>query len=342
MDPSVSRVTIIMPVHNGERYLAPAMESMLGQTYADFEFLILDDGSTDGTAEVLQQFARRDARITIFTRHRLGLTKALNELLAAATGEYVARMDADDISLPGRLATEVAYLDEHPDVGLVSGNYFVIDQRGHVGATPGLSREFVGAQVEWALYWENPIVHPSVMFRTALVRACGGYPEGHSHYADDYALWFTVAAATRIAVLHEPLLHLRKHDQNVTVVQHAGHLDDIIGTAQAALAARIGYEPSNRSVRIAKNWPVGTAYSRSDLDDALHLILSAYRQLLRADYVDARELDFVDADLRSRLLQVIDTYSALTSISTPRLSLVLARRIASRLRRAAQIGTKAS
>jgi glycosyltransferase involved in cell wall biosynthesis len=337
-----------MPAYNAERYLAPAVESVLAQSFADFELFILDDGSSDGTGAILAQFARRDSRIRVFTRSHVGLTRALNEMLAAANGEYVARMDADDVCLPKRLAVEVAYLDAHTEVGLVSGNYFIIDAAGKVVGGLGRSQGLTGAQVEWALYWENPIVHPSVMFRTALVRECGGYPEGHLHYADDYHLWFTLLALTKIVVLHEPLLLLRKHDQNVTSAPNGGHLEDVIRTAQTALAARIGYQPSDHSVRIARQSPADGIYSRADLDAGLRLLLSAHEGLVRRGQIAARELEFVDADLRTRILGLIDLYAegmspgGLATLSAGQLSRILAHKIARGLRRRlARFGLKA-
>ena len=124
------KVSVIMPAYNSEKYVGEAIESILKQTFADFELIVLNDGSTDKTPDIIKKYAQKDKRIKFIDNSKnQGFIKSLNQCLDVATGEYIAKMDSDDISLPNRLEKQVKYLDEHPDVGLVGGSYQVFGQR---------------------------------------------------------------------------------------------------------------------------------------------------------------------------------------------------------------------
>src|SRR5512135_1833139 len=123
-------ISVCMPVYNAERYIARAVESILGQTFGDFEFLILDDGSTDGSLEILRRYANHDPRIRLTSRPNKGLPPSLNELVDQARGEFIARMDADDVALPERFARQVEYLRAHPDCVLVGSRVQLVDPEG--------------------------------------------------------------------------------------------------------------------------------------------------------------------------------------------------------------------
>ncbi len=134
--PAVARdaapvVSVLMPTYNGERFLRPAIESILNQTFRDFELIVIDDGSRDQTAEILREFAARDNRILVLTNERnLGIAAATNRGLAAARGEFVALQDHDDISLPHRIQTELEFLHSHPEIALVGSAATLIDENG--------------------------------------------------------------------------------------------------------------------------------------------------------------------------------------------------------------------
>ena len=123
-------ISVCMAVYNAERYVAEAVESILNQTFGDFEFLILDDGSTDGSLDILRRYAERDPRIRLTSRPNQGLVASLNELVDQARGEFIARMDADDVSLPERFQREVDYLRDHPECVLVGSRVRLIDPDG--------------------------------------------------------------------------------------------------------------------------------------------------------------------------------------------------------------------
>ncbi len=127
---SAPTVSVLMPVYNGERYLRPAIESILAQTFTDFEFVIIDDGSNDTSPSILRQYADRDPRVKLFLREHRGVPDTLNEAFATSRGKYLARMDCDDVALPERFARQVALLDADPAVVCAGGYFQLIDGRG--------------------------------------------------------------------------------------------------------------------------------------------------------------------------------------------------------------------
>ncbi len=207
---SVPSVSVLMPTYHAERYVAEAIESILAQTFTDFEFLILDDGSTDGSAAILRRYAERDGRIRPFSRPNTGLVGALNELLSLARGELIARMDADDIALSDRIERQVAYLKEHPECVMVGSRVVLIDPEGSEITVMGqaLSHEQI---VEDFLANKGQIVyHPAVMFRRQVVMDLGGY-RAEMVEAEDLDLFLRLAEVGRIVNLPEPLLKYRDH-----------------------------------------------------------------------------------------------------------------------------------
>jgi hypothetical protein len=199
------RVTVLMTVFNGERHLGEAVDSVLGQSFDDFELLIVDDASTDGTSAILG--ALTDPRVRVVPNaQNLGLTRSLNRGLALARGDLIARHDADDVSEPERLARQVAFLDAHPDAALVGSCYRKIDDSGAPLGDRALPLDH--DRIRWALHFYCPFIHSAVVFRADVIQALGGYDETFV-YAQDYDLWSRVAAAHRVANLAEMLVRYR-------------------------------------------------------------------------------------------------------------------------------------
>jgi glycosyltransferase involved in cell wall biosynthesis len=181
-----------MSVYNSEAYLSEAIESILNQTYTNFEFLIIDDNSWDGSYEILKNFAGKDSRILLFkNEENKGLTKNLNFLLKKAKGKYIARMDADDISLPVRFEKQVNFLENHPEVDIVGNFSLNINEKD----------ENIGVRKVPVTHYEitkllpklNPMSHPTVMYRKNSIVKVGGYDE-RFHTSQDYNLWFKAQA----------------------------------------------------------------------------------------------------------------------------------------------------
>jgi glycosyltransferase involved in cell wall biosynthesis len=209
--PNPPTVSVLLPVYNAERYLREAIGSILTQTFADFELIAVDDGSTDRSPAILSDLAARDPRIRIITRPNGGIASALNDGLAAATGEFIARMDADDISLPQRFERQVEYLRAHPDCVLLGSRVLLVDpfdtplyESNHGPDHEEIERLFLGGE-GWA------VVHPAAMMRTAAMRSAGGYRTEYVPIEDLDLFLRLLEPGGRAANLPDVLLHYRQH-----------------------------------------------------------------------------------------------------------------------------------
>ncbi len=203
------RVSVILPVRNGGGYLVGAVESILSQTFRDFELLAIDDGSTDGAVDALHA-AARDARLRRIDSGGKGLAHALNLGLKASRADLVARMDADDLALPERLARQVAFLDAHPEIAVLGAQAAFIDANG---ALTGEQTHFPTAarDVAAALLSRGCVVkHPTVLARKSAILAAGGYRSAFVP-AEDFDLWLRVAECAGVANLPDVLLRYRIH-----------------------------------------------------------------------------------------------------------------------------------
>ena len=212
---STPRVTVIMPAYNCRPYLPEAIEAILHQTYRDFEFLIIDDGSTDGSGDILSSYARKDSRIVLAPNEQnVGIIHSLNKGLDLARGDYVARMDADDICKPTRLEKQVAYMDSHSSVD-VCGCWLQLfgNSTAHVWYYPEDD-----ATIRCLLLFHSSMPHATVMLRRSVFEEhLLRYQEDYMH-AEDYALWVYASKVLRFANIPEVLYLYRRYDGNVTQV----------------------------------------------------------------------------------------------------------------------------
>ncbi len=211
-------ITVAMSVYNGEPYLAEAIESVLAQSFTDFEFLILDDGSSDSSRETILRYAAQDARIRPIIRENRGLIASLNQLVAEARAPLIARMDADDVCLPQRFARQIAFFAEHPDYGVVGSWSEDIDEAGRsiqseaLGLDQPTTHEAFLASIDAG----GPLLcHPAVMYRAEVVRAVGGYHAAFRH-CEDLDLWLRLATRTRLRSIPERLLRYRRSDGQIS------------------------------------------------------------------------------------------------------------------------------
>lgn len=209
-------VTVLMPVYNGARFLAEAVSSVLKQTLSDFELLAINDGSSDGSAEILASI--RDPRIRIVDNGRnLGIIATLNKGLDLSRGEYIARMDADDVCLPNRLAAQISFMRDRPDVGVAGAWYRPIGSALSRTVRLPTSHDEICA---W-MPFHCPIAHPTVVLRRKdFVESGLRYDPGHPH-AEDYDLWSRASRMTRLSNVAQVLLRYRVHVEQLTS-RHGG------------------------------------------------------------------------------------------------------------------------
>lgn len=233
-------VSVVMPVYNARRYLREAFESVLGQTFTDWELIAVNDGSNDDSLAILTEFAGRDGRIKVITRANTGIVGALNDGLKAATGELIARMDADDLALPGRFEKQVAFLREHPDHVLVGSQVMLIDS-DDADLCPKQDTEYSHEAIDKAhLAGRWPLVHPTVMMRREAVERVGGYRNKYQ-WLEDLDLFLRLAEVGKLASLPEVLLRYRLHTGSVCHTRE-GEQDEIRPELEAEVYARRGIE----------------------------------------------------------------------------------------------------
>jgi glycosyltransferase involved in cell wall biosynthesis len=208
------KISVIMPVFNGEAYVHHAIESILQQTFNDFEFIVINDGSTDKSGSIISSYS--DSRIKLlFNPVNLGLVYSLNYGIENSRGEYIARMDADDISLPERLKIQVEFLEANPSYGMCGTFYQVIDihgKRHHKVDLPETDRD-----IRTFLNFGNCFCHSTVMFRADLTKK---YKYEQQYFLiEDYKLWYSFSRSGRISILPFYTIYYRMHDSNISAVK---------------------------------------------------------------------------------------------------------------------------
>ncbi|NET34054.1 MAG: glycosyltransferase family 2 protein [Cyanothece sp. SIO1E1] len=207
-------VSVSMAVYNAEQFVAETVESILAQTFIDFEFIIIDDGSTDRSLKILETYAVKDKRIRLISRQNKGISRTRNEMLSQAKGEFIAVMDADDIALPERLAHQVEFLQREPNIVCVSSAYKVIDARGRLLTclTPPEHNDEIQ---KFILAGHAAVWHPCAMFRRTAAMEVGGYEEAMPS-AHDLDLWLKLGEVGQLQNLQEILLKYRLHNNSIS------------------------------------------------------------------------------------------------------------------------------
>jgi glycosyltransferase involved in cell wall biosynthesis len=219
----VPRVSVIMGTYNGEKYLRLAIESILSQTFRDFELIVIDDCSSDHTSLILGEITDDRVRV-IRNEHNLGIAATLNRAIGFATGRYVAFQDHDDISLPDRLQVQARFLDGHPEIGMVGSSCRIIDDSGSV--EKDISVKCDDAALRWALLWYNPFFHTTLMVRRSVLAEIGGYScDPRYRFSEDFEMMSRVALRHAVANLPDPLGCWRKHSTSASRLNTRQQLD---------------------------------------------------------------------------------------------------------------------
>lgn len=305
-DPPVS---VLMPVYNGRPYLERAVRSVLDQTFENFEFIIINDGSTDGSREVLERFAANDDRIRLVHHENQGPAASLNRGLDLARGRYIARMDADDVTHPERFERQLCFLESNPEIEVVGTQIESIDADG----TPSgkLSGWFLPTDpdmVAWSLLFHSCLCDPSILARHSLFRELNGYAEWVGHSGGDYELWTRAVLKSRLVNLPEKLHQYRQHGDSITRTKRSGQLRTsckAVGALHRALLGPSVDERISHFLLWMEEKNLDTAVEETGLD-----AYSAVHRHLRALYeAHARRLSGTDGpniQVRRRALHKLD------------------------------------
>jgi glycosyltransferase involved in cell wall biosynthesis len=298
-----------MSVYNGDQFLRQAVESILNQTFTDFEFIITDDGSTDGTWSILTSYD--DSRIHLaHNEENVGLTKSLNKGLAVARGRYIARMDADDVSLPERLAKQVRFLDTTPSVGVLGSWIEYIDEDGTpLGTWQMATSPHV---VRWGLMFGTCLAHPAVIMRQKIIQRAGSYRDDTA-YAQDYGLWVRASAITQIANLREILLQRRRREGSISENHHSEQEHTVLRVVRAAIGQITGLRPSEQSIaslrQTLRGRPTETPCQARSAAALVRRLHRAYVKSTNLRYAEARE---IRRDAASKLCSIAQSPAAVS------------------------------
>lgn len=208
------KVSVVMSVYNEEKYLQESIESVLHQTLKDFEFVVINDASTDNSARILEKIAVNDERLRIINNEkRLGLTKSLNIAIINSKGKYIARMDADDVALPERLERQILHLEKNPSIGLIGTSFYEIDEHSRILGEVYMPE--TDLMIRKKIFKFNPFFHSSITIPRTVFEKVGLYNE-EFQYAQDYELWFRILRSYKGINLNELLMKRRKHKQTLT------------------------------------------------------------------------------------------------------------------------------
>lgn len=272
-------VTVLMPVYNGSQFLRQAIQSVLNQTYNDFEFLIIDDASTDDSLKIIKVFD--DIRIKLIENyHNLGQTSSLNKGLKLAKGKYIARLDQDDICLARRLEKQVEFLNNNQEVAVVGSHYMSIDENGHylhelkwpVGSLSNLLYILTG---------HNPVGHPCVMYRKKVIKEVGYYREEYSK-SEDADLWFRIYHnGYRCDNIPQILTYYREHSKQGSTVfkdlQHKNHNLAFFDFYTGLIKKEIGYNKIEQYLNVLV-WKT-ESFSLNNMCNIIYIFMSLFDKL---------------------------------------------------------------
>jgi glycosyltransferase involved in cell wall biosynthesis len=297
-------VSVLMPAYNADRYILQSVQSILAQTFEDFELIVVNDASTDRTLDILSSI--RDLRLRVLTNDRnLGVVGAGNRALGEASGRYIARLDADDLCLPTRFAKQVAFLDRNPRV-LVLGTEQSVLERGEIR----FSRQPADPDpriLKWMLHISNPVGHPSTMFRAEVIADLGIYMREEFKYAEDFDFLHRMLRLGEITVLPEYLTIYRLHDQNMTRTRRAevtGRTAAVLGEVYARLIGS-GHTEEARLVaeHLMSGIPLKSPAALERLGDFLTRLVTAFTDTYGLDREQQRKVTLYTDKLWWRTIQ---------------------------------------
>lgn len=302
-----------MAVYNGETYLRLAVDSILAQTFTDFEFIIIDDGSTDNTATILDSY--NDERIVrIKNETNLGLVETLNKGLKLARGKYIARMDADDIARPQRLELQVKYLESHPEIGLLGTRYRIIDDEGNNVFDTVSPPPFIPGTVttlNWMILWETAVQHPTAMMRRELIEAHDLRYDAHYFTAEDYDLWTRIHRLSGVARIDEDCLQYRVNPEGISSTKRRKQLETHFQITYREVCAYMGETLPEDLMRLVFRVVIQHPFDSLDIinttsvADSIDLFLRIRQRYLDNNQLTPDEHHYIQIETRRILLKFL-------------------------------------
>jgi glycosyltransferase involved in cell wall biosynthesis len=291
------KVSVVTSVYNGEKYLAEAIESVLCQTFTDFEFILVDDGSQDRTWGIISKYAQNDARIIPLQNNvNLGVVAGLNRGLDASRGQYIARQDADDISNPERLARQVAFLDKEQDYGAVATTVIYIDTQGKTLDIPSPFIASENEEIQEKLLENNCLCGPTLMIRRTSLEVAGFWFGEGLDASEDYDICLRLGEVSKLASLREPYYGYRQHSQSASIIREYQQVLHKAVALERAIHRRWGEQPPiDKYSVVARDylWAAVLAYTQQDMIGTRHAMnksLELFPSMLKAPEILERFL----------------------------------------------------
>jgi len=292
-------VSVIIPTYNRAHLVGRAIRSVLNQTCQDFELIVVDDGSTDNTWQILQSYAASEPRIVLVRNEtNVGVATSLNKGLGLAQGEYIAPMDADDVSLSGRLAAQMSFLDEYPEVGVVGCAVQIINARGSLMRV--VRPPTMHGLILWALCFSTPLAHPTVVFRRAVVEHVGGYDDALLAN-QDRDLWQRLSSVTRFANLPDVYFLYGWHPHTVSHRHADVQVRNSAKAGQRMMARILAYEVP---FEICYNFRLGRFETVDDALQAARVIHSLYDAFMAKESLSILDKRAIRQDAARRLISL--------------------------------------
>jgi glycosyltransferase involved in cell wall biosynthesis len=319
MKPSDPLVSVVMSVYDGRPYLKEAVRSILDQTFGDFEFIIINDGSKDGSKETLDRLSETDDRIRLVHQENRGLTPSLNRGLNLARGKYIARMDADDISHPERLKRQIDFLETNPEIGVVGTWIEWVTPEGEPKMVWRLPTD--PDLIAWKLLFNTCLDHPSIVARNSLLEELGGYAEW-AICAQDYELWTRAVRQSQLANMPQVLLKHRQHEEAITMKERSGQIQ-VVCRAAANLHQFLLSGSSDERLAHWLVWMETKSIDRAIEETGLRdpSSVQGYLRALYAAYTRTLCSSKTNLKVRRRALARLDTIASANSSSAARTAL---------------------
>lgn len=301
------KISVVMPVYNGEKYLRESIDSILDQTLDDFEFIIIDDGSTDSTESIIKSY--QDSRIRYIKNEiNLGVARTLNRGLDAAKGEYIARMDADDIAVPDRFEKQVAFMDKHKNIAICSG---IMEYFGEI-EMPECYTVFGVENMRINMLFDSCLYHPAVMMRRSIIETEHYRYDNAFDKVEDYELWTRLMLKHDIDNIPSLLLRYRIHKNQVTKNYTKEHKDRA-AKVRRNLMRSLGVEATDGELKAYTDF----CLHEIDYNNQLSELIAIFNKIIRIN----EEIQFFNDKLLRRYLMhlVINAYKQQNNISEQRL-----------------------
>ncbi len=264
-------VSVLMPVYNAEKHLREAMDSILQQSHQNLEFVIVNDGSTDGSEAIILSY--KDPRIRLLVNpENKGLIYSLNHGIAACKGTYIARMDADDTCMPERLAEQVAFMEQHPEVGVCGCDYTQFSDSGEQSFRALSVHDEILSQ----MIFNSSVVHPSLMLRRSVLQDFDPVFNPGYHHSEDYELWSRLILHTQFSAVHRLLFRYRIHAAQVTQ-KHSGQQQLSASRVRKELLGKLGFSYTEQEVELLSQM---AAHRLFDTKEQLNLLEQFLEKLI--------------------------------------------------------------